>query len=781
MKINKKTKKFVLILIISCFFVISIFMALLATYQYSFGLFNMKADNNNIHNQNNINISGKNCENTEKHNETKLDNIMNKQPVNDYENTEKPQSKNKEVLSLNEDKNHLLNKNYIGNYSPSMEIGNNDIVLVGTMKNGLFLSKNGGQNFGEVNKDIFRKTKIIRIEQISEDELIIVTKNSGVFITNLDFNNLATRNKGLHHKVLVEDGETINEAYRDITNFAGNPNSPNEFFLSTKYNVYYTDNLKEGWKTYTSKLRNINCIDFNKKDDDFTFLLGTSIKGLYRQKSFKGKLSRFDKNLTRNGSIVEELSSIYIDADDNAYTGFNYKNRLFKINLADNADKWSVVMLPFKDESHKNLDNINDIRSISARYINNERYLTIVTNLGVYETNDEQNWRRLNLSGIFNKLPTNKNITTLCIVSDEGKNIIQLHDLHITPYGREHSIKTKYYDKAKNSRGMYLLTHLTKNDAVMEQVSSYLKNTPMNSVVIDMKDDYGRVRYKSELDIVRQVGSSGAVIDIDKVISEFKKQNVYIIARIVLFKDERLYGFKGGRYAVRDGQTNKPWAGHKYERWVDPYSEFVQDYNISIAKELISLGVDEIQFDYARFPTDGKGVNQVKFSYQKKGMTKKDALESFFRKARKHIDAPLSIDIYGRNGWYQINDRIGQDPEMLAEYVDVICPMFYPSHFGSGFLNYKPYKQRPLRIYYYGALRAKSLVDNNAIIRPYVQAFKISSNTYDKNYYNEEYIINEIKGCDLADEEGGYTFWNAGNKYYIVQKAYDMMNSETND
>ncbi len=758
MKINKKTKKFILLLTIVCFTISMIFLFILVTYQYSFGLFNLKQNSRNkFITKNNISVNSK------------------KRLVDDANNDKQSitNSEHKKTITKSYEENPLLNKNYIGNYSIKNDVSKSDVILIGTLNNGLFISKNGGRSYGEMNKDIFRKTKIIRIEKTKNNKIIIVTKNSGIFTSNLNFTGLRKANKGLPHKVLVENDKVISNVYRDVTNFASNTDSPDEFFLSTKYAVYHTNNLEEGWKLYTNKLRNINCIDFNRKDNNFDFLLGTSIRGLYRQKDFNGKLRSFDKNLTRNGSIVEELSTIYIDHDNKAYTGFNYKNRLFKVKL-DSQSNWQKVNLPFKDESHTNLDNINDIRSISTRYTNNKQYLTIVSNLGIYETSDEQNWRRLDLNEILNRLPQKENISTICIFTDEGKSILQLHDLHITPYGKEHSIKTKYYERAKNRRGLYFLTHFAKSKTVMNQVKSYIKNTPMNSVVIDMKDDSGRVRYKSNLDVVKKVGSVSAVIDIEKVTKTFEELDVYVIARIVLFKDKKLYNYKGGKYAVKDGKTGKPWAGHKYERWVDPYSEFVWDYNISIAKELVSLGVDEVQFDYARFPTDGKGVNQIRFDHQRKGMTKKDALESFFRKARKNIDAPLSIDIYGRNGWYQINDRIGQDPEMLAEYVDVICPMFYPSHFGSGFLNYKPYKEKPLRIYYYGVLRASSLVDNNAIVRPYVQAFKISSNSYDKNYYNEEYIMNEIKGCDLADKNGGYTFWNAGNKYSIVQKAYDL-------
>ena len=66
-------------------------------------------------------------------------------------------------------------------------------------------------------------------------------------------------------------------------------------------------------------------------------------------------------------------------------------------------------------------------------------------------------------------------------------------------------------------------------------------------------------------------------------------------------------------------------------------------------------------------------------------MDKESALISFLSYARDNIQAPIGIDIYGANGWYRSGTRTGQDAEMLAEYVDVIGPMFYPSHFEQTF------------------------------------------------------------------------------------------------
>ena len=86
-----------------------------------------------------------------------------------------------------------------------------------------------------------------------------------------------------------------------------------------------------------------------------------------------------------------------------------------------------------------------------------------------------------------------------------------------------------------------------------------------------------------------------------------------------MFKDKALALYDGGTYAFLDRKTGKPWGvfrtytdektgetrTEQVEFWVDPYNEEVRAYNAAIAEEVASLGVDEIQFDYIRFPSDG--------------------------------------------------------------------------------------------------------------------------------------------------------------------------------
>lgn len=368
-------------------------------------------------------------------------------------------------------------------------------------------------------------------------------------------------------------------------------------------------------------------------------------------------------------------------------------------------------------------------------------------------------------------------------ISDE-KNLadgISLSELWLL---RPELCTNQYAKTALNRRSVYCpANHVTTQEGI-EKYKKIILNNKLDSLVIDMKDDYGLLRYDAKDPVVTEKGYiSRYHIDLEHFVSEMKKDGIYLIARIVVFKDKNLSQYAGGKYAVWDRVLNKPWVGTRGmedvtdeegnvtgqkmayydENWVDPYSPEVWEYNVRIAQELIAGGFDEIQFDYIRFPTDGRNMANAQFRWKEQGMDKESALLSYLAYARKNIDAPIGIDIYGANGWYRSGTRTGQDVEQLSEYVDIICPMFYPSHFEQNFLDYAPYSERPYRIYYYGTYRNTVIGRNRIIIRPWVQAFYLNVR-YDRQWYGQEYVQKQIFGVrDSVDR--GYMYWNNIGRY----------------
>ncbi len=345
-----------------------------------------------------------------------------------------------------------------------------------------------------------------------------------------------------------------------------------------------------------------------------------------------------------------------------------------------------------------------------------------------------------------------------------------------------------WLEKANNKKAIYVSAYQMRNIDGINKYKKIIKDNKLNSLVVDMKDDYGLLRFEPKSSLLKQKGKvTQYKINLDQFVSEFKKDGTYLIGRIVVFKDRNLANYDKKQYAVWDYKNQIPWVGVKEwgksattdengneieatqtsyydENWVDPYSEEVWEYNIEIAKELIERGFDEIQFDYIRFPTDGLNMNNVSYRWRNKGMDKESALISFLSYARENINAPIGIDIYGANGWYRTGARTGQDVELMSEYVDVICPMFYPSHFEQDFLEYAPVVERPYRIYFYGTYRNTVIGRNRIIVRPWVQAFYIGVR-FDRLYYNKDYVRREIFGVRDGLNRG-YMYWNNSGGFY---------------
>lgn len=313
----------------------------------------------------------------------------------------------------------------------------------------------------------------------------------------------------------------------------------------------------------------------------------------------------------------------------------------------------------------------------------------------------------------------------------------------------------------------------------------FMKQNGLNSMVVDFKDDLGFVTYDTQVPLAHKINAVQRRFDIKALIKKAKENGIYLIGRVVVFKDSRLYQYNNYQYAIWDQSATGPWrylvaekkadGGSTYvqrEHWVDPFASTVWEYNLAIAAELEALGVDEIQFDYIRFPTDGD-LSRCSYRYQPTGAQRVDALEGFLAKARAGLKVPISTDLYGFHCWYQWEGLTGQNIRALAHYVDVICPMYYPSHFPTSFYP-GDYLERAAFIYEEGSFRADVLTGGESIIRPYLQAFLLTGQELRMTApVYTEYLLKQVTGT-LASPAAGFTLWNNSNRYYMVREPLDQ-------
>lgn len=266
-------------------------------------------------------------------------------------------------------------------------------------------------------------------------------------------------------------------------------------------------------------------------------------------------------------------------------------------------------------------------------------------------------------------------------------------------------------------RGIYLSAYMAGSSQAMEKVLGQLKDTELNAVVIDVKDDEGHVTFQMDSPIVQEVGSCvNYISDIGSLLGALKEQGVYCIARIPAFRDPFLANAKPEWCLKKaDGSI---YRDRNNLAWVNPYKKEVWEYLLEIAEEAGRAGFDEIQFDYIRFCTE-KGMDQVVFQEEDtEGKSRQEIILEFtdFAYGRlKDRGLFVSADVFGAViHSSQDGQAVGQDYREMAKRLDYICPMVYPSHYGNGNFGIPCPDTQPYETVYHALLDSVKVLSSPA-------------------------------------------------------------------
>ena len=319
-------------------------------------------------------------------------------------------------------------------------------------------------------------------------------------------------------------------------------------------------------------------------------------------------------------------------------------------------------------------------------------------------------------------------------------------------------------------KAMYLRGENTRPGRLAREIAS-MREVGANGVVFDVKDVIGVVNFRSSVPEVEAMRRHAPPIrNLAKTIKYLHDQGVYVIARTALFQDENL-AISRPDLAIKDrGAPGGILLVKGKPLWVDPGQPEVRRYNLKIVQELITLGVDEIQFDYVRYPAEGD-LSRVEYYNLPNAKYKTEYLVNFLAGAwmlTRSTGIHISIDIFGIVAWGEEVDlrATGQRLERMATFVDIVSPMLYPSHFNRGFDGFENPADEGYHFYQQGVERVIAISGKpDLIVRPWLQAFR-----WRVTNYNEQYIREQIAG---SNEGGGigWMMWNAGNDYDLVYRA----------
>lgn len=323
-------------------------------------------------------------------------------------------------------------------------------------------------------------------------------------------------------------------------------------------------------------------------------------------------------------------------------------------------------------------------------------------------------------------------------------------------------------------RALYLTGWTVGNSQKVEHYVELANTTEINAYVVDIKDEDGYVGYESQVSEVRENNTWKKKYNPEKVLKEFHDNGIYVIGRLVVFKDP-VYSAKRPDLAIKHVNGGL-WKDNDGITWLNPYQKETWDYTISIAKEAVALGFDEIQFDYVRYP--GGGKTTMDFSAYDK--TKYEAINEFLAYAKQHItEVPISADVFGII-LESPNDteNIGQYLELIGRDIDYISPMVYPSHYALGQIvnnvKFDIPDLKPYEVVYNSLVKCRNRLAQvegyNAKVRPYLQDFTatwLKDRKTGKKYY-QEYGPEQVRQQIQAVYDAGYEewiLWDARNTY----------------
>lgn len=390
----------------------------------------------------------------------------------------------------------------------------------------------------------------------------------------------------------------------------------------------------------------------------------------------------------------------------------------------------------------------------------------------------------------------------------------------LKPFKKEKTLAERISEakeKSQNIKGLYMTADVANGeDAPAERLRNEIiwlaKTAEINGIVIDVKEVCGS-DYNEE--------------KIKELLQELRQNNIWSIARIVVFKDDSQIGAHPEWYLKRKTAVKtakecvkklpdlkKPagvvfWQDKRGGYWLDPASEGARNYILEFSKKMIDFGFDELQFDYIRFPSDGDVEKAIYPAYDEK-TPKYETLKSFFEFLNKNLKAYkpeiiLSVDLFGYVAIRPGDTSVGQRLDDIGDNFDYISFMLYPSHYYNGFylppdnwrnlpavdFNVSKTRLNPDVVIHRSLLFAKDFIEgrlattsianvlaatstmdfvenlkprSSALLRPWLEDFFHEEDKKAGRPYGAEKVRLQIKAAENSGANG-WLLWNASNVY----------------
>ena len=239
------------------------------------------------------------------------------------------------------------------------------------------------------------------------------------------------------------------------------------------------------------------------------------------------------------------------------------------------------------------------------------------------------------------------------------------------------------------TRALHMSALAWVTPSLRDPVLELLEQRRINAIQLDVKDEGGEVGHTTKVPQAREIGAAKDRFVLKDAIDDIHGRGGRVIARIVALRDPKLAeasweaGRKDDLVQTPDGQRFGAYAGG----FLNAGSSRVRDYTTALAVEAAEAGADDVLLDYIRRPDgDLKGMS---FAGLDDGDGEEKAIEDAVVRQVADLHgkvraagARLGASVYGIAATRP--HEIAQDIPRLAQHLDFVSPMLYPSHWSKG-------------------------------------------------------------------------------------------------
>jgi hypothetical protein len=291
-----------------------------------------------------------------------------------------------------------------------------------------------------------------------------------------------------------------------------------------------------------------------------------------------------------------------------------------------------------------------------------------------------------------------------------------------------------------------------------DPILDMIRSGQINTVEIDLKDEAGQIWYDTGVTLAHEAGAVQVLFDLEEVVDELHNMGARVIGRLVNFRDPIL-----ATHAVANGdmdwvvQTPDGLPFGQYGGFTNPFNADVVEYNIALAEEAARLGVDDILYDYVRRPDSY--IETMRFPGQG-DLTPEDAIVNFLELSEERVHAQgarLGASVFGIAATRPT--EVAQDIPRMAQHVDYVAPMVYPSHWGPNEHGVAHPNAQPYDIVYRSIAEfVKQVEGTGATVMTWIQDFSLGI----------DYGPAEVRAQIDASTDAGvpdFLLWDASTTY----------------